>query len=232
MTVDLILGIDTTGRHGSASLATSAGIEETIEWRAASSHTANLQRACAALLEQAGDRLVAVAVAAGPGGFSSVRTGMAYAKGLCMALDIKLVTMESLTALAASLPLMEPRRVVAALDAGRSGFFAREFEVDGAVVTPLGDAALLSAKDVVALTAGNASLSGAFDEARRFELEAAVGDGASLQFASPVRPLAEAVAVAGWSKIGGISGREVRTAVPTYLRAPGATLPKRGWGRT
>jgi tRNA threonylcarbamoyladenosine biosynthesis protein TsaB len=231
MTADLILGIDTTSRHGSASLATAAGIEKTIEWRASPSHTVNLQRAGAALLEHAGDRLVAVAVAAGPGGFSSVRTGMAYAKGICLALDIKLSAVESLTALAASLPLMEPRRVVAALDAGRSSLFAREFEVGGALVNPLGDAALLSAIDLVALTTGDALLAGAFDEARRLELEAFTGDGASLQFISPVHPLAEAVAVAGWAKIGEMSGREVRTAVPTYLRAPGATLPKRGWGK-
>ncbi len=231
MTVDLILGIDTTSRHGSASLATAAGIEETIEWRASPSHTINLQRAGAALVEQAGDRLVGVAVAAGPGGFSSVRTGMAYAKGLCLALDIKLSTVESLAVLAASLALSNPRRLVAALDAGRSDFFAREFEVDGGVVTPLGDAALLSAIDLVALTTGDALLAGVFDEARRLELESVAADGASLQFATPVRPLAETVAVAGWSKIGDMSGREVRTAIPTYLRAPGATLPKRGWGR-
>ncbi len=231
MTADLILGIDTTGRRGSASLATVDGIEETVEWAATPSHTINLHSAGSALLKQAGDRLVAIAVTAGPGGFSSVRSGMAYTKGLCLALNIHVATCGSLTALAASLPFIERQRVVAAVDAGRSGFFAREFEIDGVVVTPLGAAALLSPVDLVALTAGDALLAGTFGAARRRELEAVASDGASLEFASAARPLAEAVAMSGWSKIGKISGREVRTAIPIYLRAPGATLPKKGWGR-
>ena len=231
MSARLILGIDTTGRRGSAALATASGIVESFEWRATPSHTIDLQSASAKLVEQAGGRLVAVAVAAGPGGFSSVRTGMAFAKGLCLALDLQLAAIESLDAVAASVPLTEPRRVVAALDAGRSGYFAREFEVDGAVVKRVGEAAVVSAVDLVEMIAAGALLAGDFDNARRSEIEALAGDDGSVEFAPAGRPLAEAVAMAGWSKLGELSGGEVHAAVPTYMRAPGATLPRKGWGR-
>ena len=231
MSADLILGLDTTGRGGSASLATSSGIEVTVEWSAVQSHTINLQRAVKTLVDQADDRLVAVAVAAGPGGFSSVRSSMAFAKGLCLALDIKLVTVESLVALAGSLPLMERPRVVAALDAGRDALFAGEFLLEGLVATPVGETALVSVAELVAMTGEGAVLAGYFDEDRRRELEEVAAGSGTLTFTDVARPLAEAVAMAGWSKIGETSDREVRTAIPAYLRAPAATLPSRGWGR-
>lgn len=230
MTADLILGFDTTGRCGSACLATATGVLETVEWSASSSHTINLHDAGAALLKQAGNRLVAVAVAAGPGGFSSVRSGMAFAKGLCLALDVRLATVESLSALAASVLPIDHRRVAAALHAGRAGYFVREFAVQGSAAKPVSEAALISASALVAMGAGGALLTGEFDSEQRHELEI-LGRGAVLQFAPAGRPMAEAVAMAGWTRLGELSGEEVHTATPSYLRAPGATLPKKGWGR-
>lgn len=228
----LILGIDTTGRQGSAALATAAEGVELRKWRAEPSHTPHLHTAVEELLGIAGPRLEAVAVAVGPGGFSAVRSGLAIAKGLCLALDITLVPVSSLEAVALSAGSPEGGRFVALIEAGAQGYFAQEFTVDGDGARPTGEAALATTADVIASIAQGARPVGDLAKARADEIEAlAPGEVESKKIRKP-RPVATAVALAGWSKLGAATGRDGLGAIPTYLREPDATLPKRGWGRT
>lgn len=85
-----------------------------------------------ALLAEAGvarTQLDAIAVGRGPGAFTGVRLGVAIAQGIALALDVPVLPVSTLLALAARAPA-SARRVVAAIDARMGevylGAFARE----------------------------------------------------------------------------------------------------------
>ncbi|HNW61206.1 MAG TPA: tRNA (adenosine(37)-N6)-threonylcarbamoyltransferase complex dimerization subunit type 1 TsaB [bacterium] len=83
-----------------------------VEYRAAlkNSHGRLLTRAVDALLADAGWRmsdLDAVAVSIGPGSFTGLRIGLAFAKGIAMAQEIPLVAVPTLAALAAQAPVAQ-----------------------------------------------------------------------------------------------------------------------------
>lgn len=67
----------------------------------------------------------------GPGSFTSLRCAAAIAKGVCTPLDLPLYVISSLELLALSAPQLSPGPYVAALDAGRSEWFASGFHVLG-----------------------------------------------------------------------------------------------------
>jgi tRNA threonylcarbamoyladenosine biosynthesis protein TsaB len=75
--------------------------------------------------------LSAVAVAKGPGSYTGLRVGVSVAKGLCMALDIPLLSVGSLEALAWSVTDLAQAidaRVCAMIDARRMEVFAQSFD--------------------------------------------------------------------------------------------------------
>lgn len=90
-----------------------------------------------ALLAEAGvarTQLDAIAVGRGPGAFTGVRLGVAIAQGIALALDIPVLPVSTLLALAARAPA-SAQRVLAAIDARMGevylGAFAREGGGDG-----------------------------------------------------------------------------------------------------
>jgi tRNA threonylcarbamoyladenosine biosynthesis protein TsaB len=90
-----------------------------------------------ALLAEAGvarTQLDAIAVGRGPGAFTGVRLGVAIAQGIALALDIPVLPVSTLLALAARAPA-PAQRVLAAIDARMGevylGAFAREDGGDG-----------------------------------------------------------------------------------------------------
>lgn len=76
-------------------------IKEALECR---QHIAFITLQIEACLAEAGittNQLDAIAVSVGPGAYTSLRTGVSTAKGLCYALDIPLISVDTLAALAA-----------------------------------------------------------------------------------------------------------------------------------
>jgi tRNA threonylcarbamoyladenosine biosynthesis protein TsaB len=89
----LVLGIDTAGRLGSIALA---GNGSTLLWEtlAPGEHSSGISRAAEQILEgkNLGWRdLAAIAVSSGPGSFTGLRIGLAWAKGVCFGSRTKLV---------------------------------------------------------------------------------------------------------------------------------------------
>lgn len=72
--------------------------------------------------------LARIVVGAGPGGFTSLRTGAAIAKGMCFTLGLPLHAVSSIELLARSVPLDEGSYVVL-LDAGRDEVFRSDVTV-------------------------------------------------------------------------------------------------------
>ncbi len=151
------------------------------------------------------DQLERIAVTVGPGSFTGLRVGLAFAKGLAAALAIPAVGVGSLEALA------EPERgdVVAVLDAKRGQVYLQAFSGGAAV----------SAPDALPIETAAARLA-------EFAPDILIGTGAALL--AGVRPgvrvidtdVTDPVAVARLA-----AARSPVPPRPLYLRAPDAKLP-------
>lgn len=148
-----------------------------------------------------------IAVTVGPGSFTGVRVGLAFAKGLALALETPCVGVGTLAALAASLTGADRRAAV--IDAGRGSVYLQLFE----------DGAELTAPDILALETAAARL------AELTPVDHLVGPQASRLIQS--LPAAQAVDLA--APAAGAIARLGRAAPlvpprPLYLRAPDARV--------
>jgi tRNA threonylcarbamoyladenosine biosynthesis protein TsaB len=162
----------------------------------------------AEVMAQAGlafDRLERVGVTVGPGSFTGLRVGLAFAKGLSAALSIPAIAVGTLEALA------EPAagRVMAVLDAKRGQVYLQGF-ADGQAVT---------APDVLPLETA---------AARAAELDPQVLIGSGAPLLAEVAPRAR---IEAWEHADPVSVARIAAARspipprPLYLRAPDARLP-------
>lgn len=162
------------------------------------------------------DALDRIGVTVGPGSFTGLRVGLAFAQGLGAALDLPVVGVSALDGLAASVDSAGPP-VAALIDARRGQVYAKLF-IDGAAVGPdealsLDEAArriTALGKEVRLVGSGAAVLVEAFPDLSMASLDPCVA------------PSAQAL------------GRLVAAADPAdhpprplYLRAPDATPPTR-----
>lgn len=151
------------------------------------------------------DKLERIGVTVGPGSFTGLRVGLAFAKGLASALSIPAVGIGALEALAHT----ESGNVVAVLDAKRGQVYLQAFS-DGAPV---------SAPDALPIETAAARVA-------EFAPDILIGTGAALL--AGVRPgvrvieadITDPVAVARLAAL-----RSPVPPRPLYLRAPDAKLP-------
>jgi tRNA threonylcarbamoyladenosine biosynthesis protein TsaB len=146
-----------------------------------------------------------IGVTVGPGSFTGLRVGLAFAKGLSAALGVPAVGVGSLEALAHG----RPGRVFAVLDAKRGQVYLQAF-ADGAAV---------SAPDALPIETAAARLA-------ELAPDLLVGTGAPLL--ADMRPGAEVIAAdaADPAAVAAIAAtRAPAPPRPLYLRAPDAKLP-------
>jgi tRNA threonylcarbamoyladenosine biosynthesis protein TsaB len=117
----MLLAIDTSTRRMGVAIYDGAQVIHEMTWASNFHHTVELAPAIDLALSRAGvgsDALTAIAVARGPGSFTSLRTGLALAKGLAFAQNLPLVGIPSLDFLAAAQPLSR-LPLAAVLESGR-----------------------------------------------------------------------------------------------------------------
>ena len=117
----MLLAIDTSTQWMGLALFDGAQIVGETIWQTHNHHTVELAPAIQELLTRCGLKaadLKAVGVALGPGSFTSLRIGLAVAKGMALALHIPVVGIPTLDIVAAAEPLSE-FTLAAVLQAGR-----------------------------------------------------------------------------------------------------------------
>ncbi|MBP6460210.1 MAG: tRNA (adenosine(37)-N6)-threonylcarbamoyltransferase complex dimerization subunit type 1 TsaB [Crocinitomicaceae bacterium] len=83
-------------------------------------------------------QLAAISVASGPGSYTGLRIGVSTAKGLCYALGIPLIAIDSLVCLQQIAQSKYPNQsILAMIDARRMEVFSTLFDANGNIVKPL-----------------------------------------------------------------------------------------------
>lgn len=151
-----------------------------------------------------------IGVTVGPGSFTGLRVGLAFAQGLAAALDRPVVGVSALDALAASVP--EASSVAALIDARRGQVYARFRDADG----PHGE------PEALTLEAASARIAGLASGAVLVGSGAALFTGTGVDIRVLEGPTAEALA-----RLAAAADPALAPARPLYLRAPDATPPTR-----
>lgn len=219
MVIDTALGACVAGvfAHEAASDAVRAlGLRRELMTKGHQERLGGLARDAAA--EAGGfDGVDRIGVTVGPGSFTGLRVGLAFALGLGAALDRPVVGISTLDALAAS--VAAPGLVAAVIDARRGQVYGRLFR-DGA---PVGEAEawpLETARDRILAEAGQGGV-------------VLVGSGAALLAetfpdlaGAKIEPLA-APSPEALARLTMAADPATSPPSPLYLRAPDATPPSR-----
>ncbi len=218
-----MLGIDTAGRSGSVALVDETQVLASFYLRQAPPFSSHLMRLVDAVCAQAGCHISDLSL--GPGGFTSLRVGLATAQGLAMATGKPLVgcsTFEALVAMAAGwhgivCPVLEARRgeVYAAFYC-RQEAVVREI-MPGMVTTPDALCTLVTERTLFLGSGGR--VYGAL-------LAAALGAHAVCLENIAEGELAASVARLGQARLHHASTAARQTLTPLYIRAADARLPR------
>jgi tRNA threonylcarbamoyladenosine biosynthesis protein TsaB len=207
----IVLGLDTCLSTCSVAVLDGERVLASAREVMARGHQERLAPMAQQVMAEAGicfDRLERIGVTVGPGSFTGLRVGVAFAKGLALALDLPAVGIGSLEALAAEAPGL----VFPAIDARRGQLYLQGFEDGRALMAPDAVTVDTAAARIAELSMG-----------RDFTL---VGSGAALL--ADLAPGAKIIAAEGCDArhVARLAAaREPRPLKPLYLRAPDAKLP-------
>jgi tRNA threonylcarbamoyladenosine biosynthesis protein TsaB len=126
-----VLAVDTSSREGSIALAVGGRVLGPAGFGQADSHLVAIGRSVESLLGQAGRKiedLGRIALVSGPGSFTGLRIGMAFAKGIHAALGSELVTLSSLELLAVAVAVGR-RQVCPMIDARKNDIYTAAYEL-------------------------------------------------------------------------------------------------------
>ena len=144
----MLLALDTSTRRMGVALYDGAQVIHEMTWASNFHHTVELAPAIDLALSRAGvnaDALTAIAIARGPGSFTSLRTGLAMAKGLALARRLPLIGIPTLDFLAASQPVRK-LPLAAVLESGRKRLAVGWYNAVGDRWQPTGKLDLLEAQ--------------------------------------------------------------------------------------
>jgi tRNA threonylcarbamoyladenosine biosynthesis protein TsaB len=126
-----LLAIDTATRALALALYDGHSVLAEQYWQAGNQHNALLAPAVQQMMAACGlgpADLSAVAVAHGPGSYTGLRIGMAFAKGVAAARSLPLIGVATLDILAAQHPISTRNRLLAVAQAGRGRIIAAQYQ--------------------------------------------------------------------------------------------------------
>ncbi len=203
----LILGVDTSGKHGSIALVEcAADVSRTLELvpldGGAFSHSLTKQR------------IDAFAVVSGPGSFTGLRVGLAVIKALAEILQKPIAAVSLLEAVAQAAGT--DGRVVAALDAGRGEIYAGIYDVANGRATRVSER-LITTTELLAEAAGQ-------QVATPDQKIAGAVKAPGVTVHAPPLPQADAIARLGFAKIQAGETVTPEALDATYIRRTDAEL--------
>jgi len=213
-----LLALDTATEACSAALLIGSDVIERSEI-APRRHAELILPMIESLLGEAGisrRQIDAIAVGRGPGAFTGVRLAISVAQGLALGLDVPVVPVSSLAALAMQAP-DDGAGVLAVIDARMGEVYAGLFRRDGESVAAIGDETVGRAEALRVPSPGTPNVIGSGWSSYREAIEKALAspprwaEGARYPQAADIARLAAPIAAAG----GGIAADRVQ---PVYLR--------------
>jgi tRNA threonylcarbamoyladenosine biosynthesis protein TsaB len=199
------------------------------ELRLEKSHSTHLTVLIEQLVSNTGHALTdlgAVAVSDGPGSYTGLRIGAAAAKGLCFALDVPLLAVGTLPALAHQVASRIPRAAAylyaPMLDARRQEVYTALYQADGTqvlaptnlVLEPASLSEHLAAQPVLCFGSGAA------------KFQALVADQPNAVFLADVQPSAVAIGELAYTAYQRQEFQDVAYYEPFYLKEVYTTTPK------
>jgi tRNA threonylcarbamoyladenosine biosynthesis protein TsaB len=165
----MLLAIDSSTQTMGVALYDGVVVRGELVWQTRNHHTVELAPAIRLLMSQVGvtaQQLSALGVALGPGSFTSLRIGLALAKGMALALHLPLIGIPTLDVLTAAQPLSD-LPLLAILQAGRGRLAAQTYHVINQRWTPQGDLKLSNIEDLGALIRKPTQVCGELSEDER-----------------------------------------------------------------
>lgn len=219
----MLLAVDTSTSWISLALYDGAFVRYETTWQSQHHHTVELAPAINSVFEHTATTpadLTGLAVALGPGSFTSLRIGLAAVKGMSLALKLPMVGVPSLDIVAAAQPLDE-KPLIAVLQAGRTRLAYVTYLVEGDAWKAQHEPAAINARDLVktitvpTLIAGELSDEGRSVLGRRWK---------NAMIAPPARCLRRAgfLAELAWERLLSDRVDDPVTIAPIYLSTANA----------
>jgi tRNA threonylcarbamoyladenosine biosynthesis protein TsaB len=165
-------------------------------------------------------KIAAVAVATGPGSFTGLRVGLAMAKGLCQALDVPLIGVPSLRAMAVQVG-RTAYPVCPVIGARKGEVFAALFDVgEGEEPVGIKEDTCLKLTDLSRFVRERAVFVGDDFESQGGTISQVLGDRALLAPGFFWNPKASAVGALALRRLHEGRLDDMGSLVPTYLRPP------------
>ena len=125
----LILGLDTSSAQGQLCLLENSKILSHLRWTKEGSHSELITDKLSQALRESNKQIKDIQeiyCGIGPGSFTGIRVGVSFAKSLAFSLNLKVIPVNSLMALALS--CSEDGSVISLIDAQKNSFFLSRFK--------------------------------------------------------------------------------------------------------
>jgi len=223
----VLLAFDTSTSWISLALYDGVFIRYETTWQSQHHHTVELAPAIQAVYKHTditSKDLTGLAVAVGPGSFTSLRIGLAAVKGLSLALNLPVAGVPTLDVIAKAQPL-DDRPMIAVLQAGRSRLAYALYKVEDGEWKAQDEPGVIDPKDLVktitqpTLICGELSADDRSTIGRRWK---------NAILASPSLSLRRAgfLAEIGWERLMNDQSDDPVTLAPIYLSTSKTPIPK------
>ncbi len=221
-----ILGIETATMTGGVALLDEKRLISEYTLNVRTTHTARLMPALDQILKDSSvdkGEIDGVAISMGPGSFTGLRIGLATAKGLALGLDIPLLGVPTLDALARNMPFAR-YQICPVLDAKKKEVYASLFRYENDLLVRLAPYQVIPPADLMNQIHEKTIFVGDAVDVYRGFISEKLGDHALFAPDSQRLPRAAIVAGMGLVKLRAGEYLDVMSAEPIYIRPSDAEI--------